>query len=583
MVHTDTDCGVDSDKVKMVDGSDQDIVPGSDKEYYGLLAYYNDTTKKGRVQLHEYGLVDESAQQMFLCEKETDWTCPEGYIMFREECYKMFEEQVTSAEAELRCREEGAKVLELSSLSTLSFVSAWLADQDYSPTGVWLGYQRHTSTTNSSQNMEYLAFDGSSQFDVSKFSLAGSDVADLDCLVLENNQGSYSSFEQLSCHDTAQYVCQKEQTVTYFKADVIQDPQFVLPLDKTSGYDIVPKVGTNNNQSLVAITEQSTPSRLVGSADFLRNYDSHIETSSSISPSVKFGVTILVWVFIAEEVEPSKKIFIFDGAQETDDKSLQFFIENISSKILLGAQVCKGDSSCSTYYSQNDLSLSLYRWHFVGFTFSVDDMRGTFIINDTFGYSESAGKNAEASYFEYDTQAWLHTGALKGSIMIGSEKGASSGFGGKLSCLQLHEMFFTPSQVKHVKKCPVPGEHERYSDCPDGFHLYKESCYKVSKEESEFSDAELHCSSEPDSPYLMRLAFPSDYRTQEYLSNLINTTRYNVSQVWLGLDMRSDVSQPATAWTRSDGVQVDEILWADGQPENIGEQQCVFIDSTKEG
>ena len=47
--------------------------------------------------------------------------------------------------------------------------------------------------------------------------------------------------------------------------------------------------------------------------------------------------------------------------------------------------------------------------------------------------------------------------------------------------------------------------------------------------------------------------------------------------------MRSDVSQPATAWTRSDGVQVDEILWADGQLENIGEQQCVFMDSATNG
>ena len=90
-------------------------------------------------------------------------------------------------------------------------------------------------------------------------------------------------------------------------------------------------------------------------------------------------------------------------------------------------------------------------------------------------------------------------------------------------------MFFTPSQVKHVKKCPVPDEHDRYNDCPDGFHLYKDICYKVSEDKREFSDSELHCSSEPDSPYLMRLAFPSDYRTQEYLSNLINTTRYNVS------------------------------------------------------
>ena len=114
--------------------------------------------------------------------------------MFREECYKLFEEHVTSAEAELRCREEGTKVLELASLITLSFVSAWLADQDYSPTMVWLGYQSHTSTKNSSQNMQYMAFDGSSYFDVSKFSLTGSDVADYDCLVLRKKSRIIQQF-----------------------------------------------------------------------------------------------------------------------------------------------------------------------------------------------------------------------------------------------------------------------------------------------------------------------------------------------------------------------------------------------------
>ena len=88
----------------------------------------------------------------------------------------------------------------------------------------------------------------------------------------EKNQGSYSSFEQLSCHGSAQYVFEKEQTATHSEADLIQEPQFVLPLDKTTGYNIIDKDGTNNNQSLVAITEQSTPSGLVGSADFLRNY-----------------------------------------------------------------------------------------------------------------------------------------------------------------------------------------------------------------------------------------------------------------------------------------------------------------------
>ena len=579
-VHTDTDCDVHPDKVKMVDASDQDIQPDDAKEYYAELAYYNVTTMKGRIKLHEYSLVDQSTQQMFLCEKETDWMCPDGYIMFREDCYKLFDEDVISAEAELRCKEEGGKVLELSSKITLNFISAWLNDQDYSPPGVWLGYQRHTNTMNTSQDMEYLAFDGSSQFNHTSFNFAGLDSASGDCLLLKQSEGSYSSFEQIPCDDTAHYVCQQEQVPTISKAKVIPKPQFLLPLDKTAGYDTVTKYAANNNQTLVAITEQAVPSRLVGAADFLRNFDSHLELSADISVSVKFGVTILVWLYVAEEIENNKKIFVIDGSDVADDNSFKFFIENQSGKILLGAQLCNSDLNCSVYHSQSDLSLELYQWHFVGFTFSVDNMLGTFIINDTFGYSDLAtGKTAEASYFSYDTAAWLHTGALKGSIMVGSEKGSISGFGGKLSCLQLYEMFFSPSQVRQVKRCPVPDSHDRYRDCPEGFHLYKESCFKVSEKERDFPESELHCSSEPDSPYLTRLAFPPDYRTQEYLSNLI-MTKHNITQVWVGLDIRSDASQSSDSWTTSDGDKLNEILWLDGQPENVADQQCAFMDNS---
>ena len=263
---------------------------------------------------------------------------------------------------------------------------------------------------------------------------------------------------------------------------------------------------------------------MLGAADFLREFDSYVEISSGISVSLKFGFTILVWVYISEEIEPAKRIFIVDGSNKPNDNSLQFFIKSSSGKRQLGVQLCNNDGSCSVYHSQSDFSLDLLQWYFVGFTFSMDDMKGTFIIDDTFGYSETAnGKAAEVSYFSYDTGTWLHTGALKGSIRVGSEQNTLSGFGGKLSCLQLYEMFFSTSQVKHVKKCPVPEGYHVYRDCPKGFHPYKESCFKVSEKERDFSESEVHCSSEPDSPYLTRLAFPSDYRAQEYLASLMFT------------------------------------------------------------
>ena len=576
---TDTDCSADNRKVKMVDAEDNDVALDTDSEYYGLLSYFDDTSNKPSIQLHKYGVTDQSAENMFLCEKEIDWECSEGYILFREHCYKYFAEYLTSTEAELSCSEEGGKVLELESLVTLNFLSAWLGDHDNPPQDIWLGYQRHIYTRNISHNMDYVAFDGLSEFNTNKFAISGSDTEGNDCLVMKQNAGSFSTFAQLSCKSSVQYVCQKEQEAAKSKVAVIPEPQVLLPLDKTSGYQTVSEDKTENNQTLVAITEQSTPSGLIGSGDFLKNFQSNIEIGKSVS--VKFGVTILVWAKIKTEIEENKKIFIFDGSQTEGDKSFQLFIENKASKNILGVQLCNSDSSCFIFYSPSDISLELRTWHMIGFTFSTDDMKGSFIINNTFGYSDT--KSFESSYFFYDTKAWLHTGALKSSIMIGSEKGSQEGLGGEFSCFQVYEMFFTPSQVRQVQKCPLPEDYKRYSDCPEGFILYKDTCYNVSKEEKAFSDSEYECSSEPGSPILTSLAFPPDFRSQEYLSDLLNTFQYNVSQVWVGLGMRSEPCKDSASWTRSDGMQLNELLWANGQPDNKEEKQCVFMASENNG
>ena len=189
----------------------------------------------------------------------------------------------------------------------------------------------------------------------------------------------------------------------------------------------------------------------------------------------------------------------------------------------------------------------------------------------------------ESSHFLFDTKSWLSEGAIKGPVRVGSAKGSSIGFGGRISCLQLYQHYFSPSQVWIMKTCPVPENYEVSSDCPSGFFPYKDTCYKVSEEELKFSEAEIKCSSEPESPYLTRLAYPTDYRSKAFLSHLLNSTQYNISQIWVGLDRRSDNAPVSTTWTTSDGTRLDEIPWAEGEPGNGEQNQCVFMDSEVHG
>ena len=53
-----------------------------------------------------------------------------------------------------------------------------------------------------------------------------------------------------------------------------------------------------------------------------------------------------------------------------------------------------------------------------------------------------------------------------------------------------------------------------------------------------FSEAELACTSPPEENRMSRLAYPSDYLVQEYLSNKANEL-VNVDEIWIGLDSRS--------------------------------------------
>ena len=82
---------------------------------------------------------------------------------------------------------------------------------------------------------------------------------------------------------------------------------------------------------------------------------------------------------------------------------------------------------------------------------------------------------------------------------------------GKLSCLQMHSGGLSPAQVihnkdntsrldltslaqvQHLSSCPLDPDYLRSSDCPLGFTLFKDNCYRLSSQEKTFAEAEVDC------------------------------------------------------------------------------------------
>ena len=75
--------------MKFLSQDGTDFVPQISKEYFGLLELSPDVNQFDRITMFEAGMMDSSSKEMFLCEKENDWRCPNTYMMNGEFCYKL--------------------------------------------------------------------------------------------------------------------------------------------------------------------------------------------------------------------------------------------------------------------------------------------------------------------------------------------------------------------------------------------------------------------------------------------------------------------------------------------------------------
>ena len=477
--------------IKFVDetGGDFTLIPG--EEYTGLLQYFPNSTSDDQVTLYRAGMGDGSPSEMFLCEQDDDWACEPGYLSHGASCLQMMETRVKAGEAELRCQEQGAEVLELHSLTALNFLTTWMKEQIPSPESVYLGFMRHTNTKADTEHMEYLSFSGAQIFNNQNFNLVDDPNVIGDCLAISKSGDGYA-IKQVDCHEEHNFVCSKPQ-FSRQKQDqswpVDDSSQLLLPLDRETGLNPLGQPKLESQESLVAITDSPSPSGLKGAASLIGS--SYIKTHEDVIINTKNGLTILAWVYLSKQPIGHERSYIFDGISE-GGKSVELYIHSSGGSLLLGLTLCleRGQpGTCAAFESHETMSLTLDTWLYIGVTCSSDDHKGTFIVQDTFG-----SKDGEGTYFSLSKTIFPSMEQLSGPF-IGIDKDLTNGLKGDISCLQVYQFFMKPSLAMDLQICPVPEDYTTFKKCPDGYTIYKSLCFLISEESVDFSYAEFSCSS----------------------------------------------------------------------------------------
>ena len=478
--------------LKFLDQAGGQFNPTNGHEYFGLLEYSSDSSIGDGIKLFKKtDLEDGSSQEMFICEVEEEWECSDGYTRQGQHCYKLLEEKFSSGEAELKCKENYGDVLLLESLINLHFLTNWLNEKEFTPETVYLGYMRHTTTLSNLEHLVYTSFDGHKIFENNRFKLAIDSNIKGDCLILKKVQ-DYFVIVQSDCNVHHNIICMKHQhSNTDQKWQLENSVQLILPMDRETKLNPLGLDKAESFENNVALSDTPPPSGLEGSASFLRKLSSFIELSKKVTIKTANGITILVWVFLTTAPLDNEKMFILDESKDENEKSLEFYIHKVNSKTLLGTQLCSEQQVglvCSVFSSHNSMNLEMNVWNFVGFTYSTDDKRGTFIVNNTFGTSDREG-----SYFSYDALNWLSVNSITGPL-VGMDKKFSNGLDGKMSCLQIYEYSIRPSQSMELQTCPVTDDR-RSRPCPERYFKHKNNCFMVSETSADFSNAEYQCSS----------------------------------------------------------------------------------------
>ena len=327
------------------------------------------------------------------------------------------------------------------------------------------------------------------------------------------------SFTWLDCLTLHPYICQTVATTHTNKIKTIPQPALVLTLDNLTK----PHMGEN---SLVAFDAQMVPNTLLKqSAYFLGVWDSFIDIKLEKEMVLKGGVTISMWISVTSFSE--KNSVLADSKESKTDKSFTVFLNPDSLKI----KICTLSTSCELF--EAEAKVKEKTWTFLAFSVNFDENTGGVYINEIHEPMKTG---------TVQLNKWFTSDKLKGSIRIGSERfqyiNGSNNFHGKMSCFQIFPSFLTVAQVNHVmKNCYLDNEHPQSELCPQGYFPIKDFCYNLSNSSMNYSMAEMTCIREN-----RRVAYPHNYLIQEML--LIYAQKFDVNDIWIGLDSMSGISIP---------------------------------------
>ena len=104
----------------------------------GVLVY-----EKPDISL-EYAVIDSTDRNGYICEQDNDWVCPEGYMLFHEDCYKVFTSVHRFTDAHLQCKRESGMLISVNSDFLKLFLLKILNQNDIVDV-VWTGYRKNPS------------------------------------------------------------------------------------------------------------------------------------------------------------------------------------------------------------------------------------------------------------------------------------------------------------------------------------------------------------------------------------------------------------------------------------------------------
>ena len=466
---------------------------GTDAEI-GLLEYsYPDSAL-------EYIAIDSDDTNGYICEQENEWTCPKGYYLFQENCYKAITNKLRFSDAYLECMKENSVLTEISTEFQKLFILEMLKHETITE-AMWTGYRKDPASIVDDLNTVY-----HSHF-FHEFTHAGID-GEGNCVVIDpiTNDIQFSS-----CEIEFGFICQQEQTPLLDKIEAMHWPNYVHPLDNVTETTQESFVGFSGE--IVRTTE------LRSSADFMGEEYSYL--TDQILPlgfNMNDGLSIGVWIYPKKVTPTSQCILTLE--------------EQFSICLLDGTPVVticdKTFQTCKEIKGYGNLREN--EWQYLSVTFDSQTGEVNIFINETYGI-DSLGESSSTfiQLMEFNITQTIELG-------IHVSETDPSPLMAKLSCLQIFNKALSISQVYQMSKiCHVPPTFKRSKECSVDSYMKDNICYELSSKSMTYVEAQHACTSPANINKISVLAFPHKFQIQQELLGLAKQ-KYGIDSIYMGID-----------------------------------------------